>query len=105
MENKIVKHYIETIYFCPRYNSHWLEIFEVSEAEPDPTQYDFYKDKCCIGYRCFDAEELPRKDGMSLMERSKSHYVFFEDRLAAAKELMGWNPGIAEDDEIITAVE
>lgn len=98
MENKTVKSYIETIHFCPRYNHHWTDLIDVTDKDRDPTKYHFYNDHGCVGYRCFDI------DAYTGVEQGKSHWIFFEDRLAAAMDLMGWNPGIATDDEIITAV-
>ncbi len=100
MQEKNVKLFVETMHICPRYDHHWTVIEETDE--PDPTKHQFYDKNGCIGYRFFKAEMLAGTT--CLFEHGKSHWVFFEDRLAAAMKLMGWNPGIATDDEIITAV-
>ncbi len=102
MKEKDVRQYVETIHITPRYLNHRREIVETDEL--DPTKHDFYKDHGCIGFRFFKAF-FDDKIKCFIEDGGNSHWVFFQERLDAAMKLMGWNPGIATDDEIIPAVE
>ncbi len=100
MTEKDTRQYVETIHIYPRYLNHWTVIEETTEL--DPKKHDFYKDHGCIGYRFFRARKDDATGSLS-EEGGNTHWVFFQERLDDAMRLMGWNPGIATDDEIITA--